>query len=98
MSSPDTDPAASGSDDVTTDALVVDRIVDGRYAVLLIGPREVELVVERTLLPDGTAEGDWFRLGLIPDPALTAQRRADVERRLARLRTERRGGRFSAEE
>lgn len=44
-----------GPADVPQDvAAVVDRIEDGRYAVLLIGPDEVELVVDAILLPEGT--------------------------------------------
>jgi hypothetical protein len=94
-----TDDAVTPADDgVAQDALVVDRIVDGRRAVLLIGPDEVELVIDAALLPEGTLEGDWLRLGLTPDPVLTAARRADVEARLARLRAERSGGRFSPAE
>jgi hypothetical protein len=76
-------------------AAVLDRIVDGRLAVLLVGPDEVELVLELSSLPVGAAEGDWFRLGLRADPDLTAERRTDVEGRLARLRDQRSGGRFS---
>jgi len=94
MSTAEPDPSA-GSDVVDGDALVVDRIVDGRHAVLLIGPDEVELVIDLALLPAGTSEGDWFRLGLTADPALTAARRNDAEQRLARLRRDRRGDRFS---
>jgi hypothetical protein len=86
------------ADDPPRDALVVDRIVDGRHAVLLVGPDEVELVVDVGVLPDGVGEGDWLRLGLRPDPELTAERRTDVEARLARVRDERRGGRFSAQD
>ena len=88
-------PYASASDEIAQDELVVDRIVDGHHAVLLIGPDEIELVIDVDLLPEGTAEGDWLRLGFTPDTASTEARRADVEARLARLRVERRGGRFN---
>jgi len=94
MSDPTEVPPTPAIDAIDHDALVVDRIVDGRHAVLLIGPDETELVVDVALLPEGTLEGDWLRLGLTPDPASTAARRADVEARLARLRAERSGGRF----
>jgi hypothetical protein len=98
MSDPTHDRNAPANEDVPQDALVVDRIVDGRHAVLLIGPDEVELVIDVALLPQGTAEGDWLRLGLTADAALTAARRSDVEARMARLRAERTGGRFSPPE
>jgi hypothetical protein len=73
---------------------VVDRIEDGLHAVLLVGPDEVELVVDATLLPEGTEEGDWLRVGFVRDPALTAERRAAIERRMERIRRTRKGGRF----
>jgi hypothetical protein len=80
------------------DAVVLDRTevdADGtELAVLLVGPREVELVVARTLLPADAVEGDWFRIGLTPDAELTTQRREDLAARLARLRAIRGGGRF----
>ena len=80
-----------GVQDVTA---VVDRIEDGMHAVLLVGPDEVELVVDATLLPEGTAEGDWLRVGFVRDPALTEGRREALERRMERIRRTRRGGRF----
>jgi hypothetical protein len=73
---------------------VVDRIEDGMHAVLLVGPDEVELVVDATLLPEGTVEGDWLRVGFVRDPALTEERREALERRMERIRRTRRGGRF----
>jgi hypothetical protein len=79
---------------VADDAAVVDRIVDGRRAVLLVGEAEVEVHVEVGLLPAGTGEGDWLRIGFTADPELTAARRAAMEERLARIRRTRRGGRF----
>jgi hypothetical protein len=79
------------------DSAVLDRIVDGRLAVLLVGPDEVELVLDASSLPEGAVEGDWFHLDLRADPALSAERRGDLEARLARLRAERSGGRFSAD-
>jgi hypothetical protein len=80
--------------DIPVDAAVVDRIEDGRHAVLLVGPEEVELVLDVALLPEGTAEGDWLRLVLTPDVELTASRRTALTERLERIRRTRRGGRF----
>jgi hypothetical protein len=79
---------------VPDDAAVVDRIVDGRHAVLLVGPAEVELHVDVALLPEGTAEGDWLRVGFTLDPDRTARRRSDLEDRMERIRRARGGGRF----
>jgi hypothetical protein len=80
--------------DIPADAAVVDRIEDGRHAVLLVGPEEVELILDVALLPEGTAEGDWLRLVLTPDVELTASRRTALTERLERIRRTRRGGRF----
>jgi hypothetical protein len=80
--------------DVPVDAAVVDRIEDGRHAVLLVGPAEVELVVDVALLPEGTREGDWLRLGLTVDAGLTESRRSALAARLERIRRTRGGGRF----
>jgi hypothetical protein len=79
---------------VPADAAVIDRIEDGRLAVLLVGPEEVELVLDVELLPADAREGDWLRLALVMDEDLTAQRRADVDVRLQFLRRTRGSGRF----
>jgi len=86
--------APGAPDAVPPDAAVIDRIEDGRRAVLLVGPDEVELVLDAGLLPDGAAEGDWLRLGLVLDAGLTAARRAALTDRLDRIRRTRGGGRF----
>lgn len=83
---------------IPRDAVVLDRIVDGQRAVLLVGPDEVELVIDHASLPVGAAEGDWFHLVLTADVELTAARRSDAEDRLARIRAERSRGRFSSEQ
>jgi len=79
---------------IPADAAVVDRIEDGRHAVLLVGAAEVELVLDVALLPEGTVEGDWLRLGFTPDPERTRERRTGIEERMDRIRRTRRGGRF----
>jgi hypothetical protein len=86
--------AGDGADAVPDDAAVVDRIVDGLHAVLLIGEAEVEVHVDVALLPEGTAEGDWLRVGFSADPERTAARRAAMDERMDRIRRTRRGGRF----
>jgi hypothetical protein len=73
---------------------VIDRIEDGLHAVLLVGPDEVELVVDATLLPVGAAEGDWLRVGFVVDQERTDARRADLEDRMEQIRRTRGGGRF----
>jgi hypothetical protein len=80
--------------EVPGDAAVVDRIEDGSRAVLLVGEAEVEVIVDVALLPAGTREGDWLRIGLTSDPELTAQRRSALEQRIETIRRTRGGGRF----
>jgi hypothetical protein len=82
------------SSEVPVDAAVVDRIEDGTRAVLLVGPGEVELVLEVSVLPEGTREGDWLRIGFTVDASLTDARRAAVAERMERIRRTRGGGRF----
>lgn len=41
---------------------VIDRIVDGTHAVLLVGPDEVERVVPRRELPADAREGTWLKV------------------------------------
>lgn len=75
----------------------VDRIVDGVATILVEG--EVHLA-ERAL-PAGTREGDVVRFDVSAgfvvvdvDEQETAARRAGIEDRVDRLRSERSGGRF----
>lgn len=84
------------------DRAVLDRVVDGTTAVLLVGPAEDELHLPVGRLPDGAADGTWVILDLRTEPPcivgidheLTEARRTDLSSRLDRLRQERRGGRF----
>ncbi|WP_227935368.1 DUF3006 domain-containing protein [Alkalihalobacillus deserti] len=41
---------------------VVDRIVDGKHAVLLVGDQEVEKVISSSKLPDSVTEGSWVKV------------------------------------
>lgn len=41
---------------------VVDRVVDGKHAVLLVGTDEVERIVDVSALPAGVGEGAWLRV------------------------------------
>lgn len=73
---------------------VVDRLVDGRWAVLLVGPQEEERRVDVNALPPGAGEGTWLRasfagqelVALEVDEEETRRVRARVEDKLARLR------------
>ena len=86
---------------IPADRAVVDRVVEGT-AVLLVGPDETERHVAADRLPAGAGEGTWLAVDPDADPVvviavdaeLTAERRQGLEDRLARIRRERRGGRF----
>lgn len=71
---------------------VIDRIVEGRQAVLLTGDEEYIVPVEQ--LPDGATEGDWVRVlfgenGIVSatiDADETERRRRRIKEKMARLR------------
>nr|MBO2500308.1 DUF3006 domain-containing protein [Acidimicrobiia bacterium] len=64
---------------------VVDRF-EGDLAVLLVGEDETELVVPRSELPAGAAEGTWLRLGLEVDQRATAEAEERIGDKMSRLR------------
>lgn len=88
--------------DIPPDRAVIDRIVDGVTAVLLVGPDETELLVGVDQLPDDAGEGDWVVIDpggacasvVAVDADLTRRRATDIDARLARIRARRSGGRF----
>ena len=90
------------ADPIPHDRAVVDRIVDGSIAVLLVGPDETEAHVPASSLPDTARDGTWLVVEpddcsvrvLAIDRELTERRAADLDTRLERLRSQRRGGRF----
>jgi hypothetical protein len=90
------------TDPIAPDRAVVDRIVDGETAVLLLGPAEEEVLLPAASLPPGATEGSWVVVDreVTPpevvevDAALTDARAEAFDARLERLRRDRRGGRF----
>ena len=52
---------------------VVDRIVDKRHAVLLVGENEVEKIVSVDKLPPGAGEGTWLRVEFKGDELVAAE-------------------------
>jgi hypothetical protein len=87
---------------VPSDRAVLDRVVDGATAVLLVGPDEWEAHVEAAALPPDVGDGTWLIVDpetspveiLGVDEELTARRTREVSARMQRLREHRRGGRF----
>jgi hypothetical protein len=39
---------------------VIDQIIDGKHAVLLVGDKEIERIVSIIQLPEGVSEGVWI--------------------------------------
>ena len=87
---------------IAADRAVIDRVVDGVTAVLLVGAEERPLDLPVSTLPEGATDGTWLHLDLTTDPPtvlgidrqLTEQRSEDLEGRLRDLRRSRSGGRF----
>jgi hypothetical protein len=87
---------------IPDDRAVVDRIVDGVTAVLLVGPNETELLLPSEQLPEDAREGTWLALDLAARPpaviavdhSLTEVRAADLNSRLQQIRRDRSAGRF----
>lgn len=72
---------------------VVDRFEDDK-AVILVGEKEEQLVVDRHQLPPGTREGHWLRVCVQDDRLVAAEideeetnrARERIAEKLARLR------------
>lgn len=73
---------------------VLDRIVDGEHAVILVGDEETEFVIPASQLPDGATEGKWLRVRIedgaivenVVDEEATDAARARIGAKLAALR------------
>lgn len=73
---------------------VVDRIEEGKDAVLLVGEEEVERVVPLRLLPPGVREGTWLKVAFAGDELVdavidyeaTEAAKARITAKLAQLR------------
>lgn len=102
----DPTPPAPSTRDVPGDVGVVDRIVDGRTAVVLVGPDEDEHHLAADQLPADVTEGTWVRVAFDDDGQIAAVGRDEdvtsraaqaAEDRLARIRSRRTGGRFGSD-
>lgn len=77
---------------------VLDRVVDGAHAVLLVGEEEREHVVPLTLFPSGATPGTWLKVRIIDgnvveahiDEEETARARKRIAEKLNRLRERKR--------
>jgi hypothetical protein len=65
---------------------VIDRIVDGKHAVLLVGESEEEQVVSCSLLPEGVDEGSWLNVQFEGDQVVSIEVDQDeTEKRKRRI-------------
>lgn len=73
---------------------VIDRIVDGKHAVLLVGDTEKEFVIPVQKLPSKAKEGTWLRLELDGeiihsvdlDEETTVEQKNRIQNKMALLR------------
>lgn len=92
----------SANEAIPEDRAVIDRVVDGATAVLLVGPEETETTVPVAALPEGATEGVWVAVRvdadrvtvLEVDEELTRHRSEVIDQQMERIRQRHSGGRF----
>lgn len=80
----------------------LDRIVDGKHAVIIVEELGKEFVVDVERLPTGSKEGAWFNLtinddtieSIVLDEQYTAKKEKDIENKVNKLRKRSSGSRF----
>lgn len=80
---------------------ILDRIEDGRHAIILVEEEGVELVLPANRLPEGSQVNSWFtidaedgQLAVTLDEETSIAKTAQAEELVARLRTKKKGSRF----
>ena len=80
---------------------ILDRIEDGRHAVILVEEEGVELVLPANLLPEGSQVNSWFtidaengQLAVTLDEETSNAKSVQAEELMTRLRTKKKGSRF----
>jgi len=70
---------------------VIDRIVDGKHAVLLVGEDETEMVLPVKDIPEEAREGTWVVLhedgSIVIDEAETDRVKSRIQDKMALLRS-----------
>lgn len=71
----------------SSERAVIDRIVDGTHAVLLIGDDETEQVIPAEQLPDNAIEGTWLLIarddtGRVVEVSVDEEETREVQKRL----------------
>lgn len=80
---------------------ILDRIEDGRYAVILVEEEGIELILPANRLPEGSRINSWFtidaengQLMMALDEELSLAKSEQAEELMARLRKKKKGSRF----
>lgn len=80
---------------------ILDRIEDGRHAVILVEEEGVELVLPANRLPEGSQVNSWFtidaengQLAVTLDEETSNAKSVQAEELMTRLRTKKKGSRF----
>jgi hypothetical protein len=65
---------------------VIDRIVDGKHAVLLVGENEEEKIISYSLLPKDVGEGSWLNVQFDGDTLISIKAdQVETEHRKKRI-------------
>lgn len=80
---------------------ILDRIEDGRHAVILVEEEGIELILPANRLPEGSRINSWFtidaengQLMMALDEELSLAKSEQAEELMARLRKKKKGSRF----
>ena len=80
---------------------ILDRIEDGRHAVILVEEEGVELILPANRLPEGSQINSWFtidaengQLMITLDEELSLAKSEQAEELMTRLRIKKKGSRF----
>lgn len=80
---------------------ILDRIEDGRHAVILVEEEGIELILPANRLPAGSQINSWFtidaengQLMIALDKELSLAKSEQAEELMTRLRTKKKGSRF----
>ena len=80
---------------------ILDRIEDGRHAVILVEEEGVELVLPANRLPEGSQVNSWFtidaengQLAVTLDEETSNAKSVQAEELMTRLRTKKKRSRF----
>ncbi len=68
---------------------VIDRM-EGEYALLLLGDKELKVDISIELLPEGSKEGSWLKVNFELDPEGEDKQREKISKLLTKLKNKNR--------